>query len=321
MKNKKLKYILLLMALAVSFLSFGKSIIFHEVSGHFNAEVFTIESDSISIEGVFIGDRNKNKPMVIFIPGSGLMPIYASRGDSSFYPLIPHQMLKYRDSYNFVVLSKPGVPAVVELSKLDEKYYYADPETGKIPENYIDNNNLDFYTAMHKILINKLDSIADFNKLIVMGHSQGARIAAEFSSCTSVDKIVYMSADPLGRIAVSLDMEYAKFEERNEEKIDFYKSIFTEEEGIYWGDTYESWRSFSKPPLLQLSQSKKPILVVYGEMDRSCPNCYVFKNLPTYQENIDVLNYPSYDHHYFDEQKENNWDKVMKDVFGWIESE
>lgn len=309
------------MALAVSFLSFSKSIIFHEGTEHFNEELFTIESDGASIEGVFIGDRNKNKPMVIFIPGSGLMPIYTSRGDSAFYPLIPHQILKYRDSYNFVVLSKPGVPAVVELAELDEKYYYADPETGKIPESYIEHNNLGFYTDMHNFLINKLDSMANFKELIVMGHSQGARIAAELSSNPDVDKIVYMSADPLGRIAVSLDKEYAKFEDRNEEKVDFYKSIFTEGEGIYWGDTYESWRSFSKPPLIQLSLSKKPILIVYGEMDRSCPNCYVFQNLPLYFDNVDVFNYPGYDHNYFDGQGKNNWDKVMEDVFSWIESE
>lgn len=300
----------------------GRSIIFHPARESFNNEIFTLKIDSIEVEGIFVGNKDEKKPLILFIQGSEPVPLFCSVGDTIYYPLVPHQIIEKKEFFNFVFLSKPGVPALTDIKELDKNYYYLDQLSKKTPSQYIKNNTLPYYNHIYSSLIKELNKINEYSELIVMGHSQGARVVAELSTNVLVDKIVYMSADPLGRIAIQYDKEYAIFKERNDEKLTFYNSLFDSKkaDSLYRGDTYDSWKSFSIPSIITLTQSKVPLLIVYGRMDENCPNCYIFSFLPNYFENIYVIAYKNYDHNFFDTQRKNNWDIVINDVCKWIES-
>lgn len=290
---------------------------------HFSGEVFTIGCDSLEIEGVFWGDKTKSKPLIIFIQGSGPVPLYCSVGDTTFYPLIPYQILSLEKKYNFFMLTKPGIPSITPLKHLDEKYFYKSNDSSSISEYYFERNNLDYYVTAYSLLMEYLSQSVSYTQIILVGHSEGGRIVAELSSNKFVDKAVYMSADPLGRIATIYDQEYSRFIERNDQKLSFYNSLFdvNKRDSVFWGDNYYSWTSFSKPSIIALTQSTIPILIIYGERDENCPNCYIFSFLPSYFNNISVLNYKYFDHNYFDERNKNNWNIVVGDIHEWIESQ
>jgi esterase/lipase len=318
------KYKLFFIALCVAcYCQAQKSpITFHVSIKNFNGEIFTLKTDSENIEGIFLGDKTKKKPLIIFIQGSEPIPLYCSTNDTTYIPLVPHQLIEQKNIFNFIFLSKSGVPALADISGLDSKYYFIDKETKTIPKKYTQNNTLEFYCYAYSNLIKELSKYFNYSQLIVIGHSQGARVAAEISINPLINKIVYMSADPLGRIATRYDKEYSLFNERNDDKLTFYKSFFDSDksDSIYMGETYKSWKSFSKPSIIALAKSKVPTLVVYGEMDKNCPNCYIFSFLPNYYKNIDIMSYKDFDHNYFDLKGKNNWNIVVNDVYKWIES-
>lgn len=286
---------------------------------NFGHTSFVLKQKNIDIEGVFIGDAKKEKPLIIFIEGSGARPQFTINSDSSYHHFTPHKSLINENKYNYIFLSKPGIPLVVSLDSLNEKYFLINKTT---QENNLRYNNLEFNIKTYENLLKNIKDLFSHSCVILIGHSQGARIAAELTNNKYVSKIVYMSADPLGRIATQYDIEYAKFELRNEEKLEFYDSLSSESnrDSVFWGDSFYSWKSFSKPSIIALSQSDIPILIVYGDQDKNCPNCYVFSGLTYYCKNITTIKYKDYNHNYYDRNGKANWDIVLKDIFLWLEN-
>jgi len=278
---------------------------------------FTFNYEGDSIEGLYFGDNNKSKPLLLFIQGSGLNPLFLSDSLGRKYPLFITSLIS--EQINLIILSKPGIPRIVELKDLNSNYDYLIGDSIP-PKLFSKLNYLDCQVKLHNKCISYLKNNYKYSKLIVAGHSQGARITAELSVNKHVDKIIYMSADPLGRIAVRYDKEYSKFEEHSKAKLKFYNSVFKENnQSNLWGnDTFKTWVSFSKPSLIALSKSEIPTLIVYGTLDKSCPNCYTFSFLPSYYDNISVFKYENYGHNYSDPEGEYHWDIVVKDVYSWI---
>ena len=71
-------------------------------------------------------------------------------------------------------------------------------------------------------------------------------------------------------------------------------------------------------PGMGLAQGTVPTLLVYGDLDESCPNCYVLSLLPEWYPRMQVLPYAGYDHNYFDQEGKNHWGEVMEDVIRWV---
>lgn len=279
---------------------------------------FQLKVKDTSLEGAFIGDQTAKRPLIIFIPGSGPVPVYCSLADTAFIPLFPHQLLDPR--FNFILLSKPGIPAFCKQQELDSSYYYMEPTTGKEPETYLAHNTLGFYRQAFSSLLDALPRSVQVSQVVMMGHSQGARIAAEFTDDPRVDKVVYMSADPLGRIATLYDQEYVKYNQRDPEKAKLMDAIFlpANADSTLMRERYNSFASFSKPSIIGLSKATRPTLVVYGDMDKSCPNGYALAHLDQYVSAISVRCYPGLDHNYFDAHRKNHWREVVQDVMDWI---
>jgi len=262
------------------------------------------------------------KNLVLFIPGSEPVPLVANDDKGTEYPLFPKQILDLKNKFDLAIISKPGIPSSAKLTELDDHYYYLTPDK-TIPSQYTDKNYLEYYVSSYAKVLKLLKKKNGYKKIIVIGHSQGARIAAELLNNKLVSKVVYMSADPLGRVSSMIDTEYTKFKERDDSKIAFYQELLLsdKQDSVYYGDTYRSWRTFSKPSLITLCETSKPVLVVYGDEDRSCPNCYVFHTLPTYYSNITVFRYEGYDHNYFDDKQQNNWGTVVENISKWLNEE
>lgn len=308
-------------AIITTLLAQTQAITFQPAIPHCIGSLFNLRENGNVLEGAFIGDRNSRRPLILFVQGSGPVPLFGSVGDTVFHPLFPWQLLQDTTQFNFILLSKPGIPAVCSLGRLDERYYYhAEGKAGPAPETYLSHNTLGFYHSAYAALLDHMNEICNCTDITVMGHSQGARIAAELANHPAVDRLVYMSADPLGRMATLYDGEYAKFKQRDPERLSFYQGLMdpAHADSVFMGERYASFRSFAKPSILSLAKAKVPVLVIYGDLDESCPNCYVLSLLPQWCPEIHVLHYSGYDHNYFDLQGTNHWGDVVKDVYDWI---
>ncbi|MCC6839734.1 MAG: alpha/beta hydrolase [Flavobacteriales bacterium] len=280
---------------------------------------FHLSTPDMVLEGLFIGQAGNGKPLLIFIPGSEPVPLYTRMG-GVFYPLVPRQLFD-QAHYNFLLLSKPGIPAIADTSELDEKYYYLDPATGMPPAAYKAHNNLGFYVNAYEELIAALRESPGIGRIYVVGHSQGARIAAELTGAPGIDKVVFMSADPLGRMAALVDRDYACAGNMDHDGVKLAQALLdpAQADSTYMGDYYSSFQSFSKPAVISISQATVPTLVVYGNADTSCPNCYAWPLLQPYVPCLSVMAFTGYDHNYFDEQRENHWHEVLMKVFQWLD--
>lgn len=286
---------------------------------HFTGQVFDLAWNGHALEGVFIGDRAQEKPLIIFVPGSEPVPLFCAMGNA-FQPLFPHQLLAHGSDFNFLLLSKPGIPAVQARERLDENFYFVEDPGGGPPDAYLSHNTLEFCTAAHTALLDRLGEVCRPSSVTLMGHSQGARIVAELTTHPAVSRVVYMSADPLGRMAALYDAEYARFNQRDPDRSRFLRGLLdpARADSLYRGERYTSFRSFAKPSLIGLAQATVPTLLVYGDLDESCPNCYVLSLLPEWYPRMQVLHYAGYDHNYFDQEGKNHWGEVMEDVIRWV---
>jgi len=113
---------------------------------HFTGQVFDLAWNGHALEGVFIGDRAQEKPLIIFVPGSEPVPLFCAMGNA-FQPLFPHQLLAHGSEFNFLLLSKPGIPAVQARERLDENFYFVEDPGGGPPDAYLSHNTLEFCTA------------------------------------------------------------------------------------------------------------------------------------------------------------------------------
>lgn len=277
-------------------------------------------NDTISIAYAYCGDYSSKK-LILFIAGSGAYPLFAQKSDLSYNYLGPKEIFEYTNLYNILIIGKIGIKGTAKYQELNQHRFYVD-STGNIPNEYILNNNLMSYNNCYTNFLNEVNKKYKYKELILVGHSQGARIVAELGNNKNVDKVIYMSADPLGRIATQIDENYSNFKNRNTEKVDFYIDLYSKVNNdidtLLMKDTYFSWRSFSKPSIIPLSQLKKPTLIIYGDLDENCPNCYSFHSLPKYNNNITVNRFKGLNHRYIDQQGNNKWKEIFSYIINWI---
>ena len=258
-------------------------------------EKILLKNKGINLEAIFIGNIDTIKPLIIFIPGSQPVPLFFTKKETEneLYSMFPPEIISKRKDFNYLLLSKPGIKSIAKINELDQNYFILDSITHKPPLEYTTYNNLEFYTEAFNILIDYLTIKKNTTNIIVIGHSQGSRIATDVSKNIKVNKLVYMSSDPLGRMSFIYDVEYSKFKSRNDEKLEYYEKLMNKDysDSMFYGETYKSWKSFSNPAIGTLVNLNKQILIVYGDMDENCPNCYIFSFLPDFYTNITTLKY------------------------------
>ncbi len=143
----------------------------------------------------------RKKPVFIFCQGS--LPyalFYKEDSIHTWQQSIPFNYKKYLTTYNFVVISKPGIPVFTNTA--DSEYFYIDPITKRTPEKYLTNDNLDYRVSITNDVVNFLvkQSWVDKSNIIIAGHSEGSKIVAKVCATNkNISKAIFLAGNPYSR--------------------------------------------------------------------------------------------------------------------------
>ncbi|MBB2951520.1 S9 family peptidase [Sphingobacterium sp. JUb56] len=272
-------------------------------------------SKESALESLLIGNK-KGKPLIVFLTGSGNYPLVVHASDSNYYYLFDPGIVADTLKYNYLFVSKPHIPAVLEMNNIDpNSKYFNFNNDNELYAKFSRKNTIEYYKENLPQLIKNAKSQLSPDQVILMGHSQGARIVAEMAGSKVIDKFVYMSASPIGRLFYA-DVDSTTYKYILEDKLQ--KSEL--EQNFDQGDSYKTWKSFSYSPIVSISQTKKPFLIIYGEEDKSCIQCDLFYSLSWKNPKIFVKKYQGLNHIFYDSNKKSYWYKVSSDLDSWIKN-
>ncbi len=285
------------------------------------------------------GDENIKKPLILYIQGSLARPLIINYPEDNNYKYslaFPFDTKILLNKYHLAVVSKPFIPVTVDVDSLNKQFEYIQPKDKKIPVNFLKNNNLNYYKKRFKRIVNYLNSLSFVkkNNLIVLGHSEGSRIAFAISKQKPVKALIYLSGNPFGR--------YMNIVQRN--RLDEKDTDFLKKDRVfdYWkkikknkdknnyelgGDTYVSWYLYSKPYFKKFLKIKKNVFIGYGTKDFSAPynDLFKFYVLLKNKTNFNIQTYQGLEHSFYkmDETGKIHHDKsyfnlVIQDVLKWL---
>jgi pimeloyl-ACP methyl ester carboxylesterase len=303
----------------------------------FSAKIDSGEYRNETVQYMLLGDLHKNKPLIVFCSGSMPSPQLLKMPDGKFIPIgLPFNFYQHLAEFNFLLLSKPGVPLAAEQKDLDPQFNYLDPHTSNFPDAFLARNNASYYQAAWTAAIDNFLSrelVIKPGKIVLMGHSQGARVATKLAKYSTVaTHLVYLSADPMGRYWEIIRRET----DRPEMEASDIDSIYHEWAEISAGkgrlaqqnpSELKSTQSFSESLLDDLLEIEMPIFLGYGTWDIACNTCGLvyFEALRMGKTNIHHGVYPRLDHNFFPFDAEGRpdynagkWDQVAMDVINWV---
>lgn len=308
--------------------------------GKFTQIDLPLSGDTVQL--VFTGserDLREKKGIFLFIQGSMPNPLLMWQ-DTLTFSSLPFNPKPWTDRYHFVAISKPGIPVLAELDKLNQNYCYVDPSSGKFPEKYRRLNYLEHYLEQHRIALDWLlkQPWADASRVVVCGGSQGATVAARLAAAhKSVTHLIYFSGNPNGR----LDEEVRRIQQQVAtgkingtqattqlaELQEYWKWLYDNPESLddVAGDPPKTTVSFSKPVREYLSGLNIPVLVAFGTADLTAAPCasLPLDFLRLGKKNLTLKVYPNYDHHFFEQkpdgaEPEYKMDAAFREWMDWI---
>lgn len=308
--------------------------------------LFSIPDGKYSIQFIKTDtDLDKAKPTILFCQGSLPIPLVIEDNNDVFLPAFNFDYKKLSEKYNIILISSPHTPIKANVKNLNPRYAYV-PDVNKpfeYDEKYLEDNYLDKY-------VERADKVIAFllkqpwvqkDKIYVMGHSQGANVAAKIASTNSdITALGYFSGNPDGRITGIIRSERqaaihgkisAEEAQKNIDRWYFWFKSFAKNEipGDYQGDSPHTWASFSTPMRDKLVNLAIPVYITYGTMDMGAEGCDV---LPIYFELEGKTNYKmkpfvGYGHNFeqispdgksnFENMK---WKEAMDNFTLWLES-
>jgi pimeloyl-ACP methyl ester carboxylesterase len=297
-----------------------------------------------------ISNIKDNKPILLFIQGSGNASLIEKDGGNSkcfFNSLISDNLI---NDYRIVLISKPGIPLSLNYNSNDNNI------NSKFRGDYLiftQNNFLDYYVSSAKQVIDYLSiKIATKSHVYVVGHSQGYQIVAKLAAKypDKIDKVVCMSSNPFGQLHTQsilnirqnellgrIDPNQAQF------KIDsIYSNLRLlkrwsklpepdkpDENYSYFRTDYSFNCEMAVDNLVKI---KCPIMVVYGTADLASAynDLLPFFFSRSNNDNLTMKSYVGYDHNYFYREyskdgrmikTEFNWPIVFSDIVKWLKIE
>lgn len=275
---------------------------------------------------------NKKKPVLIFIQGSGPLPLFFYHNNDTFN-FLPINYNKYYNDFRLVLINKQGVGLIDDYNK---NYFIR--ENLSIP--YLEYTDLKHRVNVTKKIITHLKKQNWVTDIYIVGHSEGYRVVASVAKRNrKIKKVVCMSANPFNRFAQfrleeriksikgletdsivdkNIDSLYNSFEILPQLEFDKAQQF----EKLYFENEISYNYTFSIDDLLI---TKIPILVTYGTADiGSLDNDllpYFFKK--NNKDNLLIKKYTSLDHNYRLLSKEGkvierHWNDVFDDVVTWL---
>ncbi len=316
----------------------------------FNAELHVVNDINFLVFNKLVNNVTK-KPTIIFITGSQFYPFFIDEALGAF----PFDVNQFLDDFNFVVVSKPGIPVFANsdrnksLKSASEAGYYSD-SLGNIPQEFTLNNNCNYYVNSHLQVIKylKTKTWVDISKLYVIGHSQGTKIATQLALKTRlINKLVLLApANIYSRFHEEIrkvrTLEFCGELTNNKAQyiVDSIISRFKELENnknektkLFDEGTYYSYYSFTESNIYDhIFKIKQKTLILYGTNGTKDIDCdYLQLELVKRKiKNINVVPKVGYDHSFYKSNwnvkneiidRTNEFDFIMQEVINWLKSE
>lgn len=304
---------------------------------------FTIGKNEEKIDFVVASPQfSETKPILLFCQGSQPVPLFADFGDRGMYalPLNNFDLENMKKHFYVVVISMPFTPVKVTPKNLNRSYCYvldtADNESFDHRFLLADNLNNHVNRANKVIEFLRHQDWVDSDKIVVAGHSQGARVAVGISSSNnSVTHLGLFGYNPLRRIDQLVwqqrnlaDIGQITWDEADSTQQAIYKfyAEIQNPDSIKNHPEYTSWKSFSVSSQLEVAQLKIPVYIAYGSNDEIAQFCdqlplnFIEQNKTNYV----LKRYPNLDHNFFPklpdgriDRKNGKWKFVMNAFVDW----
>lgn len=228
-------------------------------------------------------DTTHPRPVLLFLQGSLPYPlIVTDNGKASVFYLdqcdFDYEAISAR--YDIVLIAKPYTPVAAETSELNEQWQYV-PDTAapqKFDPRYLDADRPEEYVRRTDAVLDYIrrQEWANNKQIILMGHSQGAHIAALVAEHNpDLYAVGYFSGNPAGRFAelIAVQENAAKAgritreeAQRNLQRLyDQWRHICRD--GKDSGDRAATWMGFSRPYVQRLAALSMPLYIAYGTED------------------------------------------------------
>ena len=310
---------------------------------------FSIPDEKGAIDCLKTGkDLETPKPTLIFCQGSLPIPLILKfSGGVQVVPSLAN--FDYRtlsQTYNIVVISKPFTPVIVKEEDLNKQYLYITDRNNQqsLSQDYLQHNYMDYYLERGNKVIDFLlqQKWVDPNKIYIIGHSEGSKVATRLaSSNANIKALGYLSGNPIGRIdqeiRMSRRMEEKKLiskEEAQEIINDVYArwdSICANKDDVQssGGDSAKTVYSFSMPTLEYLVNLRIPVYIAYGTLDIAATYCDLLPLdfIRAGKKNYTLKPYAGLEHNFFEVNEDGRpnydkcyWEQVMQDFAQWLQT-
>ena len=275
--------------------------------------------------------NKNNKPTIVFVQGS--LPISLILKDNNdLWINLPFDYTKFDKDVNLIIINRKGVPLISEYndySKLQNN-----------PSNkYLKNDNLYYRVFQVEEVLKylKKQKWIEKEKLFIVGHSEGYRVAAKVAERNpKIKKIACLAADPLNRISeniIRLQQENITLENDSLRVLKIYKEIKDYKNlknfNVLENDMMNFVSYNENPPINSFKKYKNPLLISYGTNDVRAFNNNLLPLLIN-KKNLELKIYPDLDHNFYKKEfdKEGkpledsyHWDRIFKDVVDWLLNE
>lgn len=282
------------------------------------------------------GDELKLKPLFFFCQGSMPIPLLIMDGAVN-YPSFPFDTKALSEKYHLAIVGKPGIPLIADVKELQSDFSFLDSISNQPPVKYIRNNHLEYYVKRNITVLQyfiKQKNI-DKKKVIVAGHSQGARIAFEMAlKSKRITHLIYASGNPCGQIMSMISQSRQRenpFDTTNltENNFKYLEEIVLNPNDTSKGtiDSFKSIYSFSKSSLSSFSKLRIPVYICYGTLDPITPFNDLLRTeiIKSQKNNFTFKTYVGLDHNYFGiketgetDYEKFNWDHVANEWLNWL---
>lgn len=311
---------------------------------------FNVCKGSDTIQFIKINmDLGTPKPTIVFLQGSLPIPLVIKfTEDDLMIPSINNfDYKKIAQKYNIVIISMPGVPLIVGREKLNNQFAYITDKKNEFsyPKEYIENDYLEKYVERGNDVINFLikQSWVDKTRLIIVGHSQGARIAAGIAvDNPHVTVLGFLSGDPLGRITQYVrkvrwmermgKLSPTDGQNKINEIYNWWKELNANpvETSTSEQDNPRTMLSFSTSMNNDLVTTSVPVYIAYGTKDINAEYCDLLPIdfIRAGKQNYTMSPYIGLEHNFMEVDsigkpvpERCHWDTVINDFLYWIEAQ
>jgi len=294
---------------------------------------FTVPRPDGSTQTAFIADKpgclDRRLPLLIFVDGSGAHSQFFFKGNQRGYGVYGALAQRAADRFHVATPEKRGV----EFGDMGTPGVATDAA----PE-YAANATWDNRVAEIRLLIDAMvkQPNVDASRIVVLGHSEGADVAAAVAAAdprvthcvflagggpTQLFDLMCLRRKEMTKSGATPEQIEASVKELEAD----YRKIFADpdnEKELFMGHAYKRWSSFcAHPPVDSLLKTRANLFLAQGSEDTSVPvesfDLLVCDLIRNGKKNVEVRRYPGRDHSLSPPDKPKNA-PPLQDVFDEI---